>query len=207
MDSLESNSSDQYKRTQKISYQTFLQEQKVKLKLRYPFLTKDQINKKAKDLWSHMGVNEKQLYTKTVLKKSPPPPTSKSASKTPVTKPRQKKKQVSKKRWQGFRNLENEFEAGYENDFMSDSSRNTLSKTVDEDLSWLTVENESDISTKNTKTFHKSRCQVNQKVPEIMQNTPHTPQGILKARLVGGLTVFCVESLTLATLGDPLKEH
>ncbi|XP_062590318.1 uncharacterized protein LOC134251912 isoform X2 [Saccostrea cucullata] len=56
--------------TQKISFQVFCNEQKAKLQVKYPFLSKSQINHKIKELWKRMDIAEKQCYTKTVL--SPP---------------------------------------------------------------------------------------------------------------------------------------
>ncbi|XP_061163988.1 uncharacterized protein LOC133173084 [Saccostrea echinata] len=56
--------------TQKISFKVFCNEQKAKLQVKYPFLSKSQINLKIKQLWKKMDITEKQCYTKTVL--SPP---------------------------------------------------------------------------------------------------------------------------------------
>jgi hypothetical protein len=56
--------------TQKICFKVFCNEQKAKMQMKYPFLSKSQINQKLKERWKKMDPTEKMCYTKTVL--SPP---------------------------------------------------------------------------------------------------------------------------------------
>ena len=52
--------------SQKVSFKVFCNDQKSKMQMKYPFLSKSQIQKKIKEQWKKLDTKSKSNYTKTV---------------------------------------------------------------------------------------------------------------------------------------------
>ena len=52
--------------SQKVSFQVFCNDQKSKMQIKYPFLSKSQIQKKIKEQWKKLDTKSKSNYTKTI---------------------------------------------------------------------------------------------------------------------------------------------
>ncbi|XP_041357269.1 uncharacterized protein LOC121374292 [Gigantopelta aegis] len=149
-----------------VSYQLFYQEQKARLGSLYTFLTREQINLKIKDKWKQLETNQKKNYTKAILCVTPlkkPILDLKLASSTPKYSSAKKK---------GSSKVDSEVSS------LLSTSPSPVISSQEKVQHWLNDPKHDVLG--NSKKYEATQYALNYGIPEIIEETPDKPTGILK---------------------------
>ena len=149
-----------------VCYQLFYQEQKARFGLLYPFLTQEQINLKIKEKWKHLEADKKKKYSKVVLCVTP---LKKSAQDRKLT--------ISTPKYSSAKKKGSFMDNSEVSPLLSTSSSPVIS-SQEKVQHWLNDPKHGVLE--NGKKYETTQYALNYGVPEIIEDTPIKPTGILK---------------------------